>query len=84
MCAQTNPSFSWGSSFDDDFGVGSDSVLGVDFIVNMDCVLGRIQASDVKEVSVLISESGTTQFSLSISESTGYHWADESRRHLLR
>jgi len=45
---------------------------------------GRIQASVVEEVSLMISESPTTQFYLSILESTWYLWADESRRKLLR
>lgn len=46
-----NPSISCGSSFDDDFWVGSDSVFGVDFRGNMDCGLGRIQASVVEKSS---------------------------------
>jgi hypothetical protein len=38
----------------------------------------------MEEVSLMISELATTQFSLSISESTGFLWADASRRQLLR
>jgi hypothetical protein len=37
----------------------------------------------LKGVSVMISESGSTQFSLTISESIGPVVADESMHHLL-
>jgi hypothetical protein len=38
----------------------------------------------VEEVSLMIFESATTQFLLSILDSTGYLWVNESRRQLLR
>jgi len=36
----------------------------------------------VEEVLLMISELATTQFLLSILESTGYLWVDEPRRQL--
>jgi len=38
LFAQRNPSVSWGSSFSDNFQVGSDSIFACDCRVNRDCV----------------------------------------------
>ena len=84
LCAQTHPDVRCGGSLVDDFWVVSYSVFGDDYRVNRDCARRRNQASAVEEVSLMISESAATLFSLSISESTRYLWADKSRRHLLR
>jgi hypothetical protein len=79
LCAKMKPSLSWGSSFGDDFRVGSESVFGVDFRVNWDCVRWPIQASAIKEVSLIMSESSATQFSVMITETTGTVCADETK-----
>jgi len=47
LCMKTKPSVRWGSSFSDDFRVGSVSVFGVDFRVHWDCVRWPIQASAI-------------------------------------
>jgi hypothetical protein len=39
------PSLSWGSSFGDDFRVGSESVFGVEFRVIWDCALTNLGVS---------------------------------------
>ena len=44
---------------------------------------GRIQASAVEAISLMLSESATTHFSPVISESTGNVCADKSRSQLL-
>ena len=40
-CARTKLSFSWGSSFGDDFQVGTDFVFGDDYRVNSDNLVNR-------------------------------------------
>ena len=45
---------------------------------------GRIQASIGEAVSLMVSESAATQFSLTILESTGTLCADESMRQLWK
>ena len=47
-------------------------------------MLSRIQASPVEGVSLTISESVPTPFSLTLSESTGPASASESTRHLWK
>ena len=42
LFAQMKPSVKWGSSFVDNFRVGSDSIFGDDFQVKSNCVHGRI------------------------------------------
>jgi len=56
----------------------SDSVFDVDFRVNRDCVRKAIQGSAVKGVSVMISESSTTQFSVTITDLTGTVCTDKT------
>ena len=50
----------------------------------MDCVRRQIQASTREAVSVMISKSVATQFSMKISESTSVVWADESTSYLWK
>jgi len=47
-------------------------------------VLSRIQASPLEGVSVMISKSGATLFSLNISDSTAAATSSESTRHLWK
>jgi hypothetical protein len=89
------PSFSWGSGFRDDFQVGSDSVFGDDYRVNKDyrvnrdyyrvnkdCTRIRNQASVGEAVSSTISKLAATQFSVTITESTGIVRTDKTRHQL--
>jgi hypothetical protein len=80
MCSQMKPSVRWRSSFSGDFRDTSYSVFGVDFRVKWDCVHWRIQKWFGDAVSLIISKSAATQFSLQISESTWTLCADESTR----
>jgi len=80
LCELTNPSVSSASSFGDDFWVEGDSVFLEYLWVNRGCVRWRIQASPLQAISVMISNSMVTQFSLNIYESTGAVCADESKR----
>jgi len=66
MC---NPCVTRGSSFVDDFSVGSESVFIDDFYAHMGCLRCRINASPVEAVS------------LKMSEAAGVVCAVESRRH---
>ena len=50
----------------------------------MGCVRSRIHASSQEIVSMMISESAATQFSMTIYESTGAACADESKRQLCK
>jgi len=84
LFAQTKQSVSWGSSFGDNFRVGSDSVFSDDFRVKRDCVRGRIQAIAKEAVWLMVFESAATRFSLAISESTGTLCADESTQQLWK
>jgi hypothetical protein len=61
LCARTKPSFIWGSSFGDNFQVGSDYIFGDDYRVNRDyyrvnrdCAHRQIQASAGEAVLVTI------------------------------
>jgi hypothetical protein len=55
MC---NPCVTRGSSFADDFSIGSESVFIDDFYAHLGCLRCRIQASPVEAVSLKISEAG--------------------------
>jgi hypothetical protein len=66
--------------FVDDFWVGTDSIFVDDFWVNKGYVRWRIHVLAVEAVSLMISKSTATQFSLMISESIRVVWADESMR----
>jgi hypothetical protein len=89
------PSFSWGSSFGDDFKVGSDSLFSDDYRINRDCRVNRdyyrvnkdcarirIQASALEAVSLTISKAAATPFSVTITESPGILRTDKSRHQL--
>jgi hypothetical protein len=76
-----NPCVPRGSSFVDNFWVGSDLVFIVVFWVHRGCWRCRIHASPMEAVSLRISKSTTTQFSLIISESIGAVGAVKSMRH---
>src|SRR3990172_7149520 len=80
MCGHMRPRVRWGSSFVDDFQVGTDSVFGVDIRVNWDCGRWTILASALKAVSLIISESSAPQFSMIITESTGTVRAYDTKR----
>jgi len=71
------PPVIFGSCFGDDLLVSTDSVFIDFFWVNHGRQLFRIRASQLKGVSIMISES-TTKFSLTISQLTGTVGADES------
>ena len=62
----------------------SDSFFGGDFRVKWDCVRWRIQASSREALSLMVSESAATKFSLAISESIGTLCNDESTRQLWK
>ena len=92
---RTKPSFTWRSSFSDDFQVGSDYVFGDDYRVNKDyqvnrdyygvnkdCARIRNQASAGEAVSSTISKAALTPFSVTIIESTGIVRTDKTRHQL--
>jgi len=66
-----NPCVSSGRCFRNDFWVHSDLVFLDYFWVKMDCVCSRIQVSSQEIILVMISESASTKFSLTIYERTG-------------
>ena len=89
------PIISWGSSFGDDFQVCSDYVFGDDYRVNRDyqvnrdyyrvnkdCARIRNQESSGEAVSSTFSKSATTQFWVTITESTRIVRTDNSRHQL--
>ena len=91
---RTKPSFSWRSSFGDDFQVGSDYVFGDDYRVkrdylvnrdyyrvNKDCARIRNKASAGAAVSSTISKAATP-CSVTITESTGIVRTDKTRYQL--
>ena len=85
---RTKPSFSWRSSFGDDFQVGSDYVFGDDYRVNRDyyrvnkdCARIRNKASAGAAVSSTISKAATP-CSVTITESTGIVRTDKTRYQL--
>ena len=77
----TNPFVTCESSFGGYFLVSSDSVFLDSFWVNMGCVGWRIHGSLVKAVLGAVDEWAATHFSLTVYESTGAVWSDESIRH---
>jgi len=87
-CARTKPSFSWGSSFADDFQGGKEYVFGDDYRVNRDyrvnkeCARIRNKASTSEAVSSKISKAAATSFSVTITESPGIVRTDKSRHQL--
>jgi len=82
LCGLTNPFVTSENSFGGYFRVGSDSVFLESFWVNMGCVGWRIYGSPVKAVLGAVYEWAATHFSLTVYESTGAVWSDESIRHL--
>jgi len=66
LWALSNPCASSGSSFGDDFWVGSDSVFIDYFRVNRRCVHWRIHTSALEAVSVMISWLTATQVSFTL------------------
>jgi hypothetical protein len=92
---RTKPSFSWRSSFGDDFQVGSDYVFGDDYRVkrdylvnrdyyrvNKDCARIRSKASAGETVSSTMSKAATTPFSVMITESPGIVRTEKTRHQL--
>jgi hypothetical protein len=79
-----NTHVSSGNIFSDDLWVGSDSVFLDSFCVNKGSVRWWIHASALDTFLVTISESPATEFSLTISKSTGAVCAEESMRHLWK
>jgi len=92
---RTKPSFSWGSTFGDDFQVGSDYVFGDDYRVNRDylinwdyyrvkkdCACIRNQASASEAVSSTISKAAATSCSVTITESTRIVRTEKSRHQM--
>jgi len=84
QCALTNPCVSSGNIFCDDLWEGRHSVFLDCFWVNRGCVHWRIHASVLETVSVTISESAATPFSLTVSVSTGVVCNEESLRQLWK
>jgi len=82
--ALMNPCVNSGSCFGDDSWVRSDPVFLDYFWANRACVRSRIDASAQEKISVMISEWATSQFSLTISKSTGAMCANESNRQLCK
>jgi hypothetical protein len=79
-----NPCVTCGSSFVDDFWVGTDLVF-LDFLwVHRGCERWQNHASPLEGVSLMISESTATKFLMCISESTGAMCTDESTCHLRK
>jgi hypothetical protein len=91
---RTKPSFSWRSSFGDDFQVGSDYVFGDDYRVKRDYLVNRDyyrvnkdcarirNASAGAAVSSIISKAAATPCSVTITESTGIVRTDKTRYQL--
>jgi hypothetical protein len=52
------------------------------FLINQDCMRGQIQSSPVVAVSLIISQSAESQFSVTITEWTGTVGTDETKRQL--
>jgi len=74
QCARTN--------LIDGFWVGSDSVFARDFAVYKVSLRRRIQASALEADSLIISQSSATQYSVTITESTGSVRTYESKHQL--
>jgi hypothetical protein len=84
LCALRNPCITSESSFGGYFWVGSDSVFLVSFWVNRGCGCWSFHWSTLETVLVMTSEWTATQFSLTVYESTGAMWADESMGQLWK
>jgi hypothetical protein len=84
VCALTNPCITSASSLEGYFWAVTDLVLLDCFWVNRGCVCWGIHVSPLKTVSGAISKLVATQFSLTISESTGVVCAEESMHHLCK
>jgi len=80
----TNPFVTCESTFEGYIWVGSDSVFRDCLWVQRGCVGWQIRSSPVEAVSGAIYEWAAIQFSLTVYESTGAVWADESIRHLWK
>jgi hypothetical protein len=85
---RTKPSFTWRSSFGDDFQVGSDYVFGDDYRVKRDYLVNRDYYRVNKDcarirnkASVGISKAATP-CSVTITESTGIVRTDKTRYQL--
>ena len=79
-----NPRVTFERCFSDYFWVGSDSIFVEYFSVNGGCGRWRIQASPLESVSLTISKTTGSQFSLTVSKSSPAGSADESMRHLWK
>jgi len=80
----TNPRVTFGIGFVDNFGDGSGSVFINNFWVNRGWARWRIHALPLEVVSLMISQSAPTQFSLTFSESTGAASTSESTPYLSK
>jgi len=80
----TNPFIKCENSFEGYFWVGSNSVFLEYLWVTRGCLGCQIHSPPVKAVSGAISEWAASQFSLTVYESTGAVWEDESIRHLWK
>jgi hypothetical protein len=80
----TNPFVTSEKSFEGYLWVGSDSVFLDCLWVTKGCLGCRILSPPGKAVSGAISEWAVSQFSLTLYESTGVMWADESIHHLWK
>jgi len=84
LCGLTNPFVTSESNFGGFFWLGIDSVFLDCLWVNRGCVAWRIHSSAAKAVSRAIFEWTVTQISLTLCESTGAVWANESIHHLWK
>jgi hypothetical protein len=74
----TNPRVTFERFLGDDFWVGIELVFVDNFLVNRGCWRWKIHASPSESVLLMISEMSMSQFSLTVSKSTGDELADES------
>jgi len=79
-----NPFATYKSNFGGYIWMGNESVFLDCLGVNKGCDGWRMHSSPVKAVSGAISERATTQFFMTVYESKGAVWADESIRHLWK
>jgi len=84
LCGLTYPFITCESSFRSHFLEGNSSVFRDCWWVKRGCLGWRIHSPPVKAVSGAISELATSQFSLTVYESIGAVWADESIHHLWK
>ena len=81
--ALPNPRVSFGWFLGDDLWVGTELVFVDYFWVKRGCWRWEIHVSPLESVSLMISETVVTQFSITVSKSPGAGNPDESARHLL-